>query len=65
MNSEIPETGKSRALTVAKLAVRRYARDPSEINAEQVSRAWRRIRDLTRNSTSAASLAASPGYARH
>lgn len=36
----------SRAMAAAKLAVRSYARNPSETNAEQVSLAWRRVRDL-------------------
>ena len=57
MNNGISETQKSSALDAAKLAVRRYARDPSETNAEQVSRAWRRIRDLNRDPTSGARMA--------
>jgi len=34
------------AWSSAKLAVRSYARDPSDSNARNVSRAWRKVRDL-------------------
>lgn len=34
------------AWSSAKLAVRSYARDPSDSNARNVNRAWRKIRDL-------------------
>ena len=34
------------AWSKAKLAVRSYAKDPSDSNARNVSRAWRKIRDL-------------------
>lgn len=36
----------SDALSAAKRAVRSYARDPSKTNQDQVSQAWRRVRDL-------------------
>lgn len=32
------------AWLAAKLAVRRYAREPSEVNAGEVRSAWRRVR---------------------
>ncbi len=38
------EDQRREAWLAAKLAVRRYAREPSEINAGQVRSAWRRVR---------------------
>ena len=35
------------AWSAAKLAVRSYARDPSEVNAGQVRRAWLKVRRVT------------------
>ena len=46
MDTEISGGRQSRAFAAAKLAVRRYARDPSNRNAEVVTRAWRRVREL-------------------
>lgn len=37
---------RRRALAVAKLAVRAYARDPSAANARGVELAWRRVRRI-------------------
>ena len=37
---------RRRALAVAKLAVRAYARDPSAANAQGVELAWRRVRRI-------------------
>ncbi|MCG8440644.1 MAG: hypothetical protein MI723_02440, partial [Caulobacterales bacterium] len=42
---EEASTGEQAWLAV-RLAVRRYARDPSETNAELVELAWRRLRQL-------------------
>ena len=47
MNHQLSASKQSRAMAAAKLAVRRYARNPSDTNAEHVARAWRRIRELT------------------
>ena len=41
------KTGTAEAMSAAKLAVGRYARDPSDANAEQVTLAWRRVRSLS------------------
>lgn len=41
------KTGAADALSAAKLAVGRYARDPSDANAEQVSLAWQRVRSMS------------------
>ncbi len=38
------EGERRKAWLAAKLAVRRYAREPSEANAGQVRSAWRRVR---------------------
>ena len=46
MTTSNTENQHSDALAAAKRAVRSYARDPSETNQDQVSQAWRRVRDL-------------------
>ena len=45
-NTENQHSQHSDALAAAKRAVRSYARDPSKTNQDQVSQAWRRVRDL-------------------
>lgn len=46
-------TGEERqeAWAAAKLAVRAYARNPSDVNANNVKAAWHKVRDLNASST--------------
>ena len=43
---EPEKTGRREAVEGAKLAVRAYAREPSEEHAREVDEAWRRVRRI-------------------
>lgn len=51
MNPPTEDRERQEAWSQAKLAVRAYARSPSEQNAERVTRAWKRVRWISARAT--------------
>ena len=51
MNYRGGDRERQEALAQAKLAVRAYARQPSDLNVAKVKNAWRRVRRLAASTT--------------